>query len=185
LWLAPAALAQQAPSTNTNVRIEPGKFSQTRTITASARILGIDYTNRLVGLQPAIGDNFDVVAGPDVQNLDQLQAGDLVAARYVETVTLQLRKAGVATAAPTDDRVAQSAPGGSDTLGGHVARRTTVVAEIAALEPAIRRVTLKAPSGEKLRILLKDQAQYDNLQVGDHVEISFSQAMALSIIKGD
>ena len=191
LWIAPASAQQPPPksattSTSTTVTVEQGKFTQTKIITATAVILGLDRASRRIGLQPARGDSFDVVAGPEVQNLDQLNVGDRVNARYAETVSLQLKPAGSPVApASAASLTANNGEPGAAPLGGVVARQAAVTAKVVAVEAPYKRVTLRAPSGEQLRILVKDQQQFDNIRVGDLVEADYAQAIALSITKAN
>ena len=86
--------AQQAPTTSTNVVTAPGKAVATSTTKASAVIVSIDATNRIVTLKTASGKVFEVVCGPEVKNFDQLKVGEKVNAEYVEALSLELKKGG-------------------------------------------------------------------------------------------
>jgi hypothetical protein len=77
-----AAGAQQAPTTSSSVAVTPGKAVATNTTTASAMIVAIDATYRIVTLKTASGKVVEVVAGPEVKNFDQLKVGQKVKAAY-------------------------------------------------------------------------------------------------------
>ena len=58
----------------------------------SAQVVGIDKATRTVTLKGPKGDTVDLVAGDEVKNFDQIKLGDFVVARYMEALTLELRK---------------------------------------------------------------------------------------------
>ena len=89
-----AANAQQAPTTSQSMTVTPGKAVATSTTTASAVIVAIDATNRIVTLKTASGKTVEVVAGPEVKNFDQLKVGQKVKAGYSEALSLELKKGG-------------------------------------------------------------------------------------------
>ena len=45
-------------------------------IVARARVVSVDRDSRLVVLEAEDGERFDIVAGPEVRNLDQVKKGD-------------------------------------------------------------------------------------------------------------
>jgi hypothetical protein len=54
---------------------------------------------------------------------------------------------------------------------------------VAAIDRAARKVTVKDPDGEKYTIEVPQElAGFDRLKVGDHVDLDYYQAMAVSIL---
>ena len=91
--LAVPALAQQAPTGAVVTANEPGKVAVAETVKASATVSAIDKATRKVSLKAASGKTFEVVAGPEVKNFDQVKVGDQIEAVYVEAVAISVQPA--------------------------------------------------------------------------------------------
>ena len=175
-----SAHAQQAPKTTSSVTVAPGKATMTQTTSASATIASIDRVKRTILLKVAEGKIFDVAAGPEVKNFDQLKAGDTVHVVYAEAVSLQLKKAGSAKAASTDQALAGTAKPGAKP-GALAARQVTATADVVAVDPAAKMVTLRGRDGHELYLRIKDPAQLANIAKGDHVDATYTEAMAMAV----
>lgn len=118
----------------------------------------------------------------DRQKLDVIKVGDPVAATYMEAVVIQARKAG--TAAPgvtTQETRISSKPG--ETPAGAIGREVTVTAAITALDKKAHTVTIKGPQGGTETIKAKDPKNLEALKVGDMVDITYAQALAVTLDK--
>ena len=118
----------------------------------------------------------------DKQKLDAIKVGDPVAATYMEAVVIQARKAG--TAAPgvtTQETRISSKPG--ETPAGAIGREVTVTAAITALDKNAHTVTIKGPQGGTETIKAKDPKNLEALKVGDMVDITYAQALAVTLDK--
>jgi hypothetical protein len=95
--LAAPALAQQ-PGTSgaAAVTSEPGKATAVRTVEVSAQVVGIDKATRTLTLKGSKGEVVDVVASDEVKRFDEIKVGDSIVARYIEALTLELKKTRVA-----------------------------------------------------------------------------------------
>ena len=71
---------------------EPGKVAMAEAVRVSATVQAIDKDKRLVTLKRRDGSTFVVTAGPEVKNFDQIKTGDEVVLRYVEALSLELKK---------------------------------------------------------------------------------------------
>ena len=58
----------------------------------SARVESIDKAQRQLMLKGPKGNVQTVTAGPEVGNFDQIKVGDMVVARFMEALTLTLKK---------------------------------------------------------------------------------------------
>ena len=98
---AATAVAQQ-PKTGAGavVTSEPGKASIVEAVQVSAQVVGIDKATRTVTLKGPQGNSVDIVAGDEVKNFDQIKLGDFVVARYVQSLTLELKKTKVKAGEP-------------------------------------------------------------------------------------
>src|SRR5512144_951541 len=85
LAAAPQFAQAQKPAASgaTVVASEPGKAAIASTVEASATVVAIDKGTRTITLKGP-ERTFDVVAGDEVRNFDQIKVGDRVTAKYVE-----------------------------------------------------------------------------------------------------
>ena len=118
----------------------------------------------------------------DKQKLDVVKVGDPVVATYVEAVVIQVKKAGTASPGVTvqESRVG-SKPG--ETPAGAVGREISLTATITAIDRKGHTVTLKGPGGRTETIPVKDPKNLDGVKVGDLVDITYTQALAVSLDK--
>ncbi len=118
----------------------------------------------------------------DKQKLDAVNVGDPVVATYMEAVAFQVRKAG--TAAPgvsTQETRVSSKPG--ETPAGAIGREVTVTATITAVDKKAHTVTIRGPQGGTETVKAKDPKNLEAIKVGDLVDITYTQALAVSLDK--
>jgi hypothetical protein len=175
-----AASAQQAPTTSSSVTVTPGKAVATSTTKASAVIVAIDSTYRIVTLKTASGKVVEVVAGPEVKNFDQLKLGQKVKAEYSEALSLELKKGGGGVRAVTEKGAASSAaPGAKPGAAG--ARQVTVLADVIKVDTKTHLVTLRGPGGNQVDLKVEDPEQLKNIKKGDQVEAVYTEAVAVTV----
>ena len=119
----------------------------------------------------------------DKQKLDMIKVGDPVVAAYVEAVAFRVQKAGsgATPGVTTQETRISSKPG--ETPAGAVGREVTATVTITALDKKARTVTVKGPQGGTETIKAKDPKNLEGLKVGDMVEITYTQALAISLDK--
>ena len=189
-WIVAAALgyavvvvpgcAQQPSATDdTVVSSEPGKGMVTRTIQVTAQVVGIDRRARTVTLKGPEGKVADIVAGPEVRNFDQIRTGDMVVVRYVQALSLELRKTTGSRDLTVAAAGARAAPG--ERPGAAVAGQVTAVADVIALDPANMVITLRGPRGNIVDLHVKNPDHFKVVKVGDQVDVTYTEAMALSV----
>src|SRR5262249_44376595 len=93
---AALALAPSAQSRSQNSG--PKTVTKESTVTSIFTIAAIDQVTRSITLRSANGDEDTYIVGPQVTRLNQLKVGDRITAAYHESLLLQLRKPGEATA---------------------------------------------------------------------------------------
>ena len=179
-----AANAQQAPVTSQSMTVTPGKAVATSTTTASAVIVAIDATNRIVTLKTASGKTVEVVAGPEVKNFDQLKVGQKVKAGYSEALSLELKKGGGKPLTITETGGAASAAAGAKP-GAAGARQVTVLADVVKVDTKAHLVTLKGPGGNSVDLHVEDPEQLKNIKKGDQVEAVYTEAVAVTVEPAD
>ncbi|HEY6512283.1 MAG TPA: hypothetical protein VI032_09905 [Burkholderiaceae bacterium] len=178
---AAAAQAQQQPSAGGAAMIAsaPGTATVAAGIKVTAIVQAVDKANRLVTLKGPEGNVFDIQCGPEVKNFDQIKVGDEVAVRYLEALTLTLKKGGGAPREKVEAEDAAVAKPGQRP-GVAAARKVTVMADVIAVDAAKQTIRLKGPK-RTVDLPVKDPKQFAMVKVGDQVEATFVEAIALSV----
>jgi Cu/Ag efflux protein CusF len=149
-------------------------------VTVTATVTQIDHKTREVTLRAEDGQEYSFVAGDAVANLAQVQKGDVVTAAYTEAVAYEVKKGGKADAAAT-------VAGGAAPLGAKpaaaVGGKVTVTVAVAAIDAKAPSVTFKGPGGNSRTVKVKDPAKLKGVSVGDTVEITYAEAVAIKVEK--
>jgi len=118
----------------------------------------------------------------DPQKLEAIKVGDPVVATYVEAVAFRVEKAGTATpGASMQEAKVVSKPG--ETPAAAVGREVKVTATITGIDKKAQTATLKGPRGNSETIKVKDPKNLEGVKVGDLVEFTYTQALAISLDK--
>jgi hypothetical protein len=177
---AAGANAQQAPAGGAVLKSEPGKATAVAAVEASALVVAIDKATRTVTLKRPNGEVSDIVAGPDVKNFDQIKVGDSVVVRYIEALSLELRKTKGEVGQPVvREEMAKAKPGEKPAVAG--GRQVTAIAEVTAVDPAKKTITLKGPRGNSVTLDVQNPEQFKVVKKGDQVEVTYTEALALSV----
>jgi len=116
---------------------------------------------------------------PAVRNLDKVKVGDTVTVRYVEALSLTLKKDGKELRSATETTDAARAPAGSSPAGA-VARQVEATADVVAVDPKTQTVTLKGPN-RMVDLHVPDPGQFKLIKVGDQVHAVYTEAMAVGV----
>ena len=171
LLISPAAALAQKP------------VSVAEVITESFTIEAIDSAARMVTLKDKDGLYEDVVCGPEVQRFNALKVGDKVTFRYHESVVSAIHKAAPgATAKPAANASVTRTPG--DKPGGSIAAQMSAVVTIAAIDAKVPSVTITNAQGHKMSFKVENAKNLEGYKAGDKVEITYTQALAVSVTSG-
>jgi subtilisin family serine protease len=176
--------AAQAPST-TEKAAQTASAEKSTTITAkpttiTASVEAIDRAGRIVTLKGPKGNLVDIYVDESRKAFDQLKVGDKIKATYNESVLVQVRKPGDPAPKSGDvAAVAQKAGGG----GGTIARQMTATVTIAAIDPAVPSVTVKDEKGREYSMRVQEPKRLAAIKVGDTVDVTYTQALLLSVEK--
>ena len=176
-----AVQAQTSPSTQAAVTSAPGKVAGAATTEVTAKVIAVDAAKRSVTLQSASGKTRTIEVGDQVRNFDQIKVGDTVHAKYTQALALELKKGASSMAAPTEEHAITppAAPGAKP--AGTVARKVTATAEVVAVDPAKQMVTLRGPAGNVVDVEVQDPSQLQNINKGDHVQVTYVEALAIAV----
>jgi hypothetical protein len=180
--LAGAAQAQQSPAAATVVTSQPGRASAAQVVRASVVVIAIDSAKRGLTLKAANGQTFDLVAGPEVRNFDQIKVNDRVVAEYVRALTLELRKGGGVRQSAESTDAARTKPG--EKPGVAVAGSMTVVADVVDVNPKNKTISLRGPKGNVVVLDVQNPDHFKVVKKGDQVEADYAEALAVSVEPG-
>lgn len=177
--LSPAVLAQKKPEVTGAVATAPGQAKAVAVVEASAVVEKIDKATRTVTLKMPNGESRPVVATEEVRNFDQIKVGDTLTVKYMEALTLELKKGGKAVVARTESgALDRAAPGAKP--GGIAKREVKITANVIAVDDKAMKITLKGPE-RTVDMKINDPEQLKNIKVGDQVEATYTEAVAISL----
>jgi hypothetical protein len=155
-------------------------LTETDAIEVTSKITAIDRTTRLVTLIDKDGDTETIYCGPEVKRFDELKVGDTVTFRYYESVAVSIRKPGQPSGLPTetDPKVTR---GQGPRPGGTIAQQQTTTVTIKSIDAKAPSVTVLTEDGRTVDFQVEDKKNLKNLKVGDKVEITYTQAIMISV----
>jgi Cu/Ag efflux protein CusF len=155
-----------------------GTVARAGTASRSATITAINHTTRVVTLKDAQGNVEDVLCGPDIKRFDELKVGDIVTFSYHAAVAYQIVKPGDKTAAAAGPTVVR---GQGAKPSGAVAQQMKTTVTIEAIDAAAPSVTVRTADGHKMTAQVEDKKNLEGLKVGDKVEITFTEAVMVTV----
>ncbi len=143
-------------------------------------VTAIDLSQRLVTLKDEYGKEIVVEAGDAVKNLAQVRVGDEVVISYTEALAWQVKPAGKGTpGVSAEEGITAAKPG--DKPAGTAGRSVMLTVTITAIDLTNGTVTLTGPEGNSRTIKARDPANLKKVQVGDLVDITYSEALAVAV----
>jgi Cu/Ag efflux protein CusF len=174
------ALAQQPAAEAASVTgAAPGQAAAANVVRITASVEGVDAANRTVTLKGPRARVVTLPVGPEVSNFDQIKPGDIVVVRYIEALSLDLKKAGTDLRERTETETSGTAKSGARPAAGEL-RQVTVTADVIGVDPKRQIVTLRAPK-RTVDLKVRDPSQLRLIKVGDQVEASYTEAAVISV----
>ena len=162
----------------TVVTSEPGKAAAVAAAEVTATVVAIDKATRTVTLKGP-KRTVDVVAGDEVRNFDQIKVGDQVVVKYIESLSLELKKTKGKPDAKGEVAMARAAQGARP--AGAVGREITVLADVVAVDPKKSIISLKGPRGNVVDLNVQNPDHFKVVKVGDQVEAVYTEALAIAV----
>lgn len=160
-----------------------GPGTASNAITATATVESVDQKTRVVTLRTADGELKTITVGDEVRNLPQVRKGDIVTATYYESIAVRLReKAPGEKPTATTTQAVERAPLGA-MPSGTVVRETTLSARVTDVDKKKQTVTLEGPKGGRIKLNVEDPKNLQGVDVGDLVEATYREAVAISVEK--
>ena len=151
----------------------------------AATVTAIDQARRLVTLRGPRGNELTMEAGPEVQNLAQVQVGDVVTMSYEQTyIATRTNEAEMSSAVPVTIGAAVAEPG--QLPGAAVGGMTTMTVRVESVGPGGATVTYTEPDGQLRAINIRReeaQAFARTLRPGNIVRLTRAAALAITVEK--
>lgn len=161
---------------------EPAFVENTHEVTAT--VIAIEPETRLVTLRSEDGRELVVEAGEQVRNFEQIEAGDRVDVLFYEALVAEVTDAP-ATGEADEPLVIESrrAPLGAKPEGV-VGMVYTAVVTIDEVDAEKNTVSFTGPGGHSRQLSVQRpemQAFLKDLSAGDRVQVSYGEALAVSV----
>lgn len=169
-----------APTVETSVEATKKGGIRTKAITIRAKVEKVDQKSRKVSLLGFDGTRETLRVGDDVKNLAQVRKGDEVVVTYYQAAAFEVLAKGEKKADPSAVAgIATAEPG--EMPGGVAAQVTTLVVDVLKLDPENSTATIRGPEGDTLTIDIRNPVVFDKVKVGDRVEVTLAEAMAVDV----
>jgi len=154
--------------------------SVTDAVELTTKIEAIDHTSRMVTLKDKDGETETIYCGPEVKRFDELKVGDTVTFRYQESIALAIRKPGQPSGLPAKTGPAVTRSTGPKP-GGTIAQQETATVTIKAIDAKVPSVTVLTEDGRTASFKIEDKKNLKDVKVGDKVEITYTEAVMISV----
>ena len=149
-----------------------------QTVTVTGTVETIDQSRRAVNIKTADGKFVAVDVPASAKRFDELKVGDKLKVTYNNNVYARLKPAGevaVDSAATASNMGKDARPGGAAAM---VRTMTTTVSEI---DKSASSMTFVGPNGWKYSRRVVDPAVFDQVKVGDRVDITWNTDLSVSV----
>jgi hypothetical protein len=147
-------------------------------VSASATIEAIEQGTRMLTIKNDDGTYETIQVPRDIRRFSELKVGDRITARYYDNVVVRLKKPGE-TAVEVEDATLTRGTGKSPS--GTVASQLTMTVSVVAIDPKVPSITVKGPNGWTYSRKVKDTKALAQVKVGDRLDITWTEAVLISV----
>lgn len=161
---------------------EPEAVGRDLEMKSTAEIIAVDRETRAVRMRTADGDVYQIVAGPEVRNFDQIDVGDSVVATYLQSVDLELANDAPADEVPSVS--GQTATANEGTLPGKAGALTTnMIVEVIDYDEDTGIATFAGPEGKVVRAQVHPEFHEfaSARKSGDRVRVTSTNLVAITV----
>jgi len=139
-------------------------------------IEAIDQATRTLTVKDAQGVYETLEVPAAFKRFPELKVGDKITARYYENVVVRLKKPNEAAV----DVDTSAFTRGTGQPAGTLAAQRTVTVTVAAKDEKEKSVTVTGPNGYKYSRRMADKKAFDQLKVGDRLDMTWTNALLIS-----
>jgi hypothetical protein len=162
---------------------EKKPLDRSESMQLTAAVESVDKATRTIVLKGEEGARVLFVAGPEVRNFDQIKAGDKVRVTYLIAVGAQVKPRGTPPSAPIEAATGKRSEPGQPP--GVAAGRTVIsTVKIDSVDTSFNTVTFTRADGITRVVAIEDPEArrfVRSLKPGDSVEVTYSEATAVSV----
>lgn len=148
-------------------------------IEAQAKVVSIDKKKRSLKVKTEDGREVTLHAGEEIQNFDKIKKGDMIRVSYLESLTWELKKGSDAPISVTQSSdVSRAAPGQKP--GAVATDKITARGVVTKVDQKNESITVKGPNRTVVLKVPKPDLLKE-IKVGDKIEATYSEAMAISV----
>jgi hypothetical protein len=145
--------------------------------TVTVSVEAIEQSRREVTVKKPDG-TYDVFYMPSsIKRFDTLKVGDKITARYYETIVLRLKAPGEKDNNTATGGVVRS----PNQPSGTASQQQTVTVTITAIDPKLPSITFTGPRGWTYSSRVEDTKALGQVKVGDRVDITWTEALVMSV----
>jgi len=149
-----------------------------QTVTVAGTVETIDKSRRAVNIKTADGKFVALDVPKSAKRFDELKVGDKVKATYNNNVFVRLKPAGEAA---VDTAETSSTMGKGEKPGGKASMVRTMTATVSEIDKGASSITVVGPNGWKYSRRVVDPTVFDQVKVGDKVDITWITDLAISV----
>ena len=150
-------------------------------VEVTATIEAIDHDSRRVTLKGKDGETETIHCGPEVKRFDELKVGDTVTFRYYESIVYAIRKPGEPSSLPKTSGKAETVRATGGRPGATISQQETATVTVQSIDAKAPSVTVLTEDGRRATFKVEDKKNIKDLKVGDTVEITFTEALLISV----
>jgi len=161
----------------------PTEARITDEVSVEASVVSVDRATRQLTVERDDGSFVTIFAGPEIRNFDQIESGDTIRARYTLAIGARLLDPTEAGTPPSAGIAAGRAEPG-ELPAGAFGTSVVMTVTINRVDKEIHEISFTDPDGMLHTIQaerLEGQRFIAGLEPGDRVELSFAEAVALSV----
>jgi Cu/Ag efflux protein CusF len=178
-WLASAALLSGQQPAAPQAKQNPDAVTKVNSVSATATIMAIDSTSRMLTLKNEKGEEDTFAVGPAVTRFNELKVGDKVKMTYYESLVFQVLKPGETSTAANEKAAFTRATGALP--GGSVATQMKKTVTVKSIDPALPSITVTTEDGRTVTRKIEDRKNLEKVKVGDRIDITYTEALLVNI----
>ena len=186
--LFPVVASAESSTSHAGAVVHEGKtakghpyFTASQSENAEGKIIAVNSKKRHVSIVTEQGDTVVVTCGPEVKNFAQIKKGDVVKAKYTETLTIHVEPPG--TTPETSAEATSSTANPGEKPKGMQSAKVTFHGTITAIDNTKGTVTLKGPEGDEFTVTPRNKANLKKVKVDDVVVFHYEASIAASVEK--
>ena len=152
------------------------KTLQGESATVTVTIEAIDQSTRTMTVKDAQGVYETLEVPPAFTRFKELKVGDKITARYYENVVIRVKKPNEAAV----DLDTSAFTRGQGQPAGTLAAQRTVTVTITAKDEKEKSLTVTGPNNYKYSRRVADKKAFDQLKVGDRLDMTWTNALLIS-----